>query len=194
MAITQPITIQSCFGNNEMIRLNLVSAFSSRFVVYKPKESPDPMLSFRRGTGANLPLCEPGSTHESISGIEAGLSFEVERAFFDCVSVAYHQDCDEAEHAPENNAALPDRVPVHDCPRIHEHNLEVEQDKKHRHHVKLHAEARLAFTLGDHAAFVWGVFGGRTLSTFAYQHTDNQRGSGEENGYEDLQENRQIFA
>jgi hypothetical protein len=40
MAITQPITIQSCFGNNEMIRLNLVSAFSERIVVYKPKESP----------------------------------------------------------------------------------------------------------------------------------------------------------
>ena len=34
----------------------------------------------------------------------------------------------------------------------------------------------------------------RTFSAFAYQHTDNQRGSGEENGYKDLQENRQIFA
>ena len=135
-----------------------------------------------------------GIAPESISGIEAGLRFKVQGAFFDCVSVAYHQDCDEAEHAPENNATLPDRVAVHDCPRVHEYNLEVEQNKKHRHDVKLHAEARLAFTLGDHAAFVRGILGGRTFSTFAYQHTDNQRGSGEENGYEDLQENRQIFA
>ena len=126
MAITQPITIQSCFGNNEMIRLNLVSAFSSRIVVYKPKESPDRMLSFRRRTGANLPSCEAGSTPESISGVEAGLSFKIQRAFFDCVSVAHHQDRDEAEHAPENDAALPDCVAVHDCPRVHEHDLNVE--------------------------------------------------------------------
>ena len=38
--------------------------------------------------------------------------------------------------------------PVHDCPRIHEHDLEVEQNKKHRHHVKLHAEARLVLPWG----------------------------------------------
>jgi hypothetical protein len=122
------------------------------------------------------------------------LPFKIQGALFDCVSVAHHQDCDEAEHAPENNAALPDGVAVHDCPRVHEHDLDVEQDKKHRHHVKLHAEARLAFTLRDHAAFVRRILGWRTLSAFAYEHTDNQRGSGEEDGYEDLQENRQIFA
>src|SRR5882724_1509601 len=112
------------------------------------------------------------------------LPFKIQGAFFDCVSVAHHQDRDEAEHAPENNAALFDSVAVHDCPRVHEDDLDIEQDKKHRHHVKLHAEARLAFTLGDHAAFVCGVFGSRALSALAYEHTDNQRGSSEENGYE----------
>src|SRR5436305_6483111 len=122
------------------------------------------------------------------------LPFKIQSAFFHCVSVAHHQNRDEAEHAPENDAALPDRVAVHDCPRVHEHNLNVEQDKKHRHDIKLHAEARLAFTLGDHAAFIRDILGGRTFSAFAYQHTDNQRGSGEEDSYEDLQENRQIFA
>jgi hypothetical protein len=122
------------------------------------------------------------------------LPFKIQGAFFDCVSVAHHQDRDEAEHAPENDAALLNGVAVRDRPRVHEHDLDVEQDKKHRHQVKLHAEARLVFTLRDHAAFICGILGCRTFSAFAYQHTDNQRGSGEEDGYEDLQENWQIFA
>jgi hypothetical protein len=122
------------------------------------------------------------------------LPFKIQGAFFDRVSVAHHQDCNKAQHAPENNAALFDSVAVHDCPRIHENDLDIEQDKKHRHHVKLHAEARLAFPLGNHATFVWSILGGRTFSTLAYQHTDNQRGRSEEDGYKDLQEDRQIFA
>src|SRR5437870_880812 len=122
------------------------------------------------------------------------LPSEIQGAFFDCVSIADHQDRDKAEHAPEDDAALPDGIAIHNRPRIHEHDLDIEQDKKHRHHVKLHAEARLAFTLGDHAAFVCGIFGRRALSALAYEHTDNQRGSSEENGYEDLQEYWQIFA
>jgi hypothetical protein len=122
------------------------------------------------------------------------LPSKIQSAFFDGVSVTHHQDRDKAEHAPENDAALPDCVAVHDGPRIHEHDLDVEQDKKHRHDVKLHAEARLAFPLRDHAAFVRCILRGRAFSAFAYQHTDNQRRSSEENGYEDLQENRQIFA
>jgi len=125
--------------------------------------------------------------------ILTALSLKIQSAFFDCVSVPHHQDRDEAEHAPEDDAALPDCVAVHDCPRVHEHDFNVEQDKKHRHDIKPHAEARLAFTLGDHAAFVCRILGRRTFSAFAYQHTDNQRGSGEKDGYNDLQENWQIF-
>src|SRR5213595_2787520 len=121
------------------------------------------------------------------------LPFKIQSAFFDRVSVAHHQNRDEAEHAPENDAALPDSVAVHDCPRVHEYALDVEQDKKHRHDIKLPAQARLAFTLRDHDAFIRGILGGRTFSAFAHQDTDDQRGSGEEDGYQDLQENRQIF-
>src|SRR5205814_8592188 len=87
------------------------------------------------------------------------LPFKIQSAFFDRVSVAHHQNRDEAEHAPENDAALPDGVAVHDCPRVPEHNLNVEQDKKHRHDIKLHAEARVAVTLGDDAAFIRGILG-----------------------------------
>src|SRR5215470_7913684 len=101
------------------------------------------------------------------------LSLKIQGAFFDRVSVAHHQDRDEAEHAPENDAAVPDGVAVRNRPRVHEHDLDVEQNKKHRHQVKLHAEARLAFTLGDHAAFVRGILGWRTFATFAYERTDN---------------------
>jgi hypothetical protein len=122
------------------------------------------------------------------------LPLKIQRAFFDCVCVAHHQDGDETEHAPKNDAALPDAVAVRNRPRVHEHDLDVEQDKKHRYHVKLHAEARLALPLGDHAAFIRDVLSWRTFSAFTYKHTDNQRGNGEEDGYEDLQENRQIFA
>src|SRR5205814_1737146 len=122
------------------------------------------------------------------------LSLKIQGAFFYRVSVAHHQNRDEAEHAPENDAALPDCVAVHDGPRVHEHDLDVEQDKKHRHDIKFYAEARLAFTLGDHPAFIRSILGGRTFSAFAHQHTDNQRGSGEKDGYKNLQENRQIFA
>src|SRR4029453_5975642 len=119
------------------------------------------------------------------------LPFKIQGAFFDCVSVAHHQDRDEAEHAPENDAALLDCVAVHDCPRVHEHDLDVEQDKKHRHDIKLHTEARLAFTLRNHAAFVRGILGGGAFPGFANHHADNQGGSGEEDGYEDLRANPQ---
>jgi hypothetical protein len=118
------------------------------------------------------------------------LPFKIQGAFPDCVNVPDHKDRDEAEHTPENDAALPDGVAIRNRPRIHEDDLDVEQNKKHRHQVKLHAEARLAFTLRDHTAFVRGILSWRTFSAFAYQHTDNQRGRGEEDGYEDLQENR----
>jgi len=40
--------------------------------------------------------------------ILTALSLKIERTLFDCVSVAHHQDRNEAEHAPENDAALPD--------------------------------------------------------------------------------------
>src|SRR4029453_17408503 len=105
------------------------------------------------------------------------LSLKIQGAFFNCVSVAHHQDRDEAEHAPENDAALLDGVAVHKGPRVHEHDLDVEQDKKNRHNIKLHAEAWLAFTLGDHAAFVRSILCWRTFTALTYQHTDNQRRS-----------------
>jgi hypothetical protein len=65
--------------------------------------------------------------------VRRALSPEIERAFFERVGVANHQNRDETEHAPEDQAALFDRVPINHCPRIHENNLEIEKDKEHRH-------------------------------------------------------------
>src|SRR4029453_13747598 len=114
---------------------------------------------------------------------ETDLPLKIQGAFLNCVSVAHHQDRDKAEHAPENDAALLDGVGVHNGPRVHEHDLDVEQDKKHRHNIKLHAEAGPALPLGDHAAFVRSILCGRTFTALTYQHTDNQRRSGKQYGY-----------
>src|SRR5207247_2617707 len=70
---------------------------------------------------------------------------EIERAFFEGVHVANHQDGNKAEHAPEDRAALLDRVAVNDRPRIHKHDLEIEQDEEHREYIKFNAEAWLSF-------------------------------------------------
>src|SRR6267154_476339 len=100
---------------------------------------------------------------------------EIERAFFEGVHIANHQDRNKTEHVPEDRAALLDRIAVNDRPRIHKHDLEVEQDEEHRHNIELNAEARLRFALRNHPAFIRGVFRSRASSAFAYQDADEQR-------------------
>src|SRR2546425_6151720 len=102
------------------------------------------------------------------------LSLEVERAFFERVNVTHHQDGDEAEHAPPNQAALRDRLFVNHRPWVHEHDLEIEEDKQHRHQIKLHAEARLGFALRYHSTFIGRVFGRRTAAGLAQKHANYQ--------------------
>src|SRR5207237_1250827 len=99
---------------------------------------------------------------------------EIERAFFEGVHVANHQDGNKTEHAPEDRAALLDRVPVNDRPRIHKHDLEIEQDEEHCHNIELNAEPRLPFALRNHPAFIRGVFRSRASSALAYEDTDEQ--------------------
>src|SRR4051794_10432736 len=119
---------------------------------------------------------------------------KIERAFLERVDVAHHQNGDEAEHAPENGAAVCDRFLVNDRPWIHEHDLEIEKDEQHRHKVELHAEAWLSFALRDHPAFVRSIFCRRVAPGFAEQHADENRGYSESDCDNDLQENRQIFS
>src|SRR6476620_10437626 len=104
----------------------------------------------------------------------AALFSEVERAFFEGVYVANHQNRNKTEHAPEDRAALLDRVAVNDRPRIHKHDLQIEQDEEHCHDIELHAEARLRFALRNHPAFICRVFRSCASSAFAYQDADEQ--------------------
>src|SRR4029450_413186 len=127
-------------------------------------------------------------------GVVRSLSFEVERALFERVNVAHHQDRNKTENAPEDEAVLLDRVFVNSRPGIHENDLEVEKDEEHRHEIELHAEPRMAFALRHHTAFVSGIFGSCALSACSNQNTDQQCRAGKEYCYNNLQENRQIFA
>src|SRR5947208_14031268 len=83
------------------------------------------------------------------------LFFPVERALFNRVNVSDRENSDEAQHAPEDERpARVDEIPIHDCPRIHEDNLDIEKDKEHCYEVELHAEARLRWAFRKHAAFI----------------------------------------
>src|SRR5438874_13201445 len=92
-----------------------------------------------------------GEVKVSIFGSIVLLS-KIERALLQGVNVAHHQNGDEAKHAPEDHAAVRNRFFVNDRPRIHEHDLEVEQDEEHGHEIKLHAKAGLSLPLWNHAA------------------------------------------
>src|SRR2546423_12808954 len=95
---------------------------------------------------------------------------EIERAFFQRVNVAHHQNADEAKHAPENQTAVPDHFFVNDRPWIHEHDLEIEEDEEHRHEIELHTKARLSLALRNHPALVSGVLCRRSSPGFPEQH------------------------
>ena len=110
------------------------------------------------------------------------------------VRIADHQYANEAEHAPEDRAAMLNRIPICDCPRIHKHDFKIEQDEEHRDYIKFNAEAWLPFTLGNHSAFISGVYGLSASSSLAYQDADEQRGNSKDGGNDDLQEDRQIVA
>src|SRR5438876_588552 len=96
-----------------------------------------------------------------------------------CITVG----CNESEAAEarlgalfsEIERAFFERVPVNDRPRIHKHDLEIEQDEEHCHNIELNAEPRLRFALRNHPAFIRGVFRSRPSSAFAYEDADEQR-------------------
>src|SRR5438477_2708231 len=100
------------------------------------------------GDALSAATAEPGSP----------LLSPVEGTLLNRVNITEHQDADETQHAPEDGCAMRDRLTINDRPRIHEDDLEIEQDKEHRHEVKLHAEPRRSFPLWNHAAFIRHVF------------------------------------
>src|SRR5207248_628370 len=83
--------------------------------------------------------------------------------------------------------ALSNGISIDDRPRIHEHDFKIEQDKEHCDYIKLNAEARLPLTLGNHPAFIGGVFCSRACSALTNQDADEQRRKSKQSDNEDLQ-------
>src|SRR5215469_6358432 len=102
------------------------------------------------------------------------LFFEIERAFFEGVRVTNHQNGNKTEHAPEDHAVLLDGISINDRPRIHKHDLQVEQNEEHCHNIELNTEAWLPLSLRNHPAFICGIFRSRASSAFADKDTDEQ--------------------
>src|SRR6266487_2172518 len=109
---------------------------------------------------------------------ESQLLLKIEHAFFKRVNVPHHQNRDKAEHAPKDAAALGNSLFVNHRPRIHEHDLQIEEDEEHGHEVELNAEPRLARALRHHPAFIWTVLKGGAPAGLPDQNTYQQsRGS-----------------
>ena len=122
------------------------------------------------------------------------LGLPVQGTLFNRVDVAEGQDTYEGEHTPEDGGAvLQNGVFIDHRPRIHENDLQIEQDEEHRDEVKLDAETGLRSLVGDHAALVGGVLGGIPAGGFSEQEADQQGAAGKTNGHEHLQENGKII-
>ena len=70
------------------------------------------------------------ATALGLRGSEA-LFFPVQRPLLEGIDVPNHENGDEAEHAPKDQLALDDHFLEDDSPRIHEDDLQIEQNEKH---------------------------------------------------------------
>ena len=86
-----------------------------------------------------------------------------------------------------------EHLPIDDGPRIHEDDLNIEQDEQHRHEVKLHREARAALADGILAAFVSGVLGLGAYAEFAEQQRNDERAAREADGGGQQEQNRNVL-
>src|SRR5215469_5590639 len=123
------------------------------------------------------------------------LSFPVERALFDRVNEANHKYNHEPKHTAENGPWIEilNVVAVYDGPRVHEYDLDIEQNEQHRDQVKFHTESRLGFTLGDHAAFVGRVFDGISFASPAQDHAGEHCHASESECDDHLQQDRKVI-
>src|SRR6516164_7188106 len=93
------------------------------------------------------------------------LPFPVQCTFLQRINETDHKDYNETEHATENGPPkFLDVIPIRDGPRIHEDDLNIEQDEQHRDQVEFYAEARLRSPQGQHPAFVSGILNGIALT------------------------------
>lgn len=94
----------------------------------------------------------------------------IKRLFLHGVDVADKQDAEEGNHRAKDHIArgfVFEHFLVDDCPRIHEHDFDVEKDEQHCHEVELDGHTRAAFPDGQHAALVGSILDFAGASTFA---------------------------
>ena len=79
-----------------------------------------------------------------------------------------------------------DHAAINHRPRVHEYDLEVEQNEEHRDQVKLYAESRLRFADRYHPAFIRRIFDRIATAGLTQKHADNQSRAGEPDRDDDL--------
>ncbi len=111
-------------ATEHLLRIRLITRIGLENYNVEARETPafaePPSLKLRRARDYGV----AGANQRELENRLRPLSLEVERAFFERINVTDHQNRNEAEHAPENDTALFDRVSVNHRPWIHEHDLQ----------------------------------------------------------------------
>src|SRR6478672_5977799 len=90
--------------------------------------------------------------------LRRSLLFPVQGTLLQCVNISDHQDCDKAQHTPEDQLAVANHIFENNRPWIHEHDFEIEENKEHRNQIEFYAKAWLHFSIRHHSTLVGGIF------------------------------------
>jgi hypothetical protein len=136
-----------------------------------------------------------GGSIGSLQLHDGPLTLPVERALFYRVNESDHQYNHEPKHAAENGPRIEiiNIVAVHHGPRVHEHDLDIEQNKQHRDQVEFHTESRLGITLGDHAAFVGRILSGVAFTGATQDYAGEQCHASESDRDDHLQQDWEVI-
>src|SRR6476660_7339774 len=83
------------------------------------------------------------------------LVLPIESALLQGVDVADKKNTEERKHRAKNEICISlEHLAINNGPWIKKDNLDIEKNEKHRHQIKLHRKARVAFPHRQHAAFI----------------------------------------
>ena len=121
------------------------------------------------------------------------LALPVQGAFFKRVEVGDGQDADKSSHAPNDHAVLFYQITELNSPRIHEDNLDIENDEEHRDEVEFYAKSRSSLSDGEHSAFVWSFLDFRVTAFFSKENTETESNASEANRCDGLEDNWKVI-
>jgi len=127
-----------------------------------------------------------GGALRSLFGSGRQLALPVQSAFLECIDVGDGEESCETGHAPKNHCAFGDEILEAHRPRIHEDDLDIEDDEEHGDEVELDAEARGPFSDGEHAALVRCFLGVVMGAFFAEENAESEGCARKTNGGEGL--------